>query len=471
MTEPLYTLMFCAEFVQLCSTHSTMLTVPIRLLKSNSNFYSLWLFYSLSVWFCPACFPAFILCLLVCPSCLTKICAIVPSPHHPITPSFYFCATLLNSCLMSVTQHPIHSCLNVSVPGHVHLTLSSSCLLLCCCLMSVALSPFAVILVIPCPMSISLCPSAVYSCVVVSCLWHLVHLLPYSSCHAPMSISFFPKSVFCYAAVLLSVALGPFAVLLVMSCPMSVSLCPLAVFCYAAVPLSVALGPFAVLLVMSCPMSVSLCPLAVFCYVVVPCLWHSVHLLSCNVMSHVRFTVSISCLLFMLLSPCLWHSVHLLSCNVMSHVRFTVSISCLLLCCCPMSVALRPQPIAVLLVMSCPTSVSLWPLAVSFLLFFSVPVNKMNSESGSESDESQWALPANRELIPLQVFLSDFDFSLSSELDGSSKPRNSSSLSPFPERSECLTEFAKNYWAKPLWTPLATHCLATPTSAQNRKNN
>ena len=58
--------------------------------------------------------------------------------------------------------------------------------------------------------------------------------------------------------------------------------------------------------------------------------------------------------------------VHLLSCNVLPHVHFTLSISCLLLCCHSMSAALGP--FAVLLVMSCIISVSLCPSAVCWVV-------------------------------------------------------------------------------------------------------
>ena len=194
---------------------------------------------------------------------------------------------------------------------HVCFTLSISCLLLCCSPMSVALSPFAVLLVIPCPMSVSLCPSAVYCFIVVPYPWHSFHLLSYSTGNAMPHVCF----------------------TLAISC--------LLLYCC---PISVVLSPFAVFLVMPCPMSVSLCPSAAYCYIVVPCLWHSVHLLS-YLWYH---------------APCLFHSVPQLStvillshvcgtqsiccltCNTMPHVCFTLSISCLLFYCCPISMALVP---------------------------------------------------------------------------------------------------------------------------------
>ena len=79
-------------------------------------------------------------------------------------------------------------CLTCNAMPHVRFTLSVSCLPLCCGPMFMALGPFAAILVMPYPMSVSLCSSA--------------------DC--------------CYVAVSPvcggSVALGPFAVLLVMPC-------------------------------------------------------------------------------------------------------------------------------------------------------------------------------------------------------------------------------------------------------------
>ena len=61
----------------------------------------------------------------------------------------------------------------------VRFTLSNSCLLLCFSPMSVALSAFTVLLVMPCPMSVALCPSAVYRYVFPPGMWHSVHLLSY----------------------------------------------------------------------------------------------------------------------------------------------------------------------------------------------------------------------------------------------------------------------------------------------------
>ena len=214
---------------------------------------------------------------------------------------------------------------------HVRFALLISCLLLCCCPLSVALGPFAVLLVIPCPMSVSLCSSAVCCYVAVPCLWH--------SAICCLTGNTMPHVCFT----------------LLISCLL---LC--------CCPLSVALGPFAVLLVIPYPMSVSLCSSAVCCYVAVPCLWHSaICCLACNVMPHIHFTLSISCLYCSVAFPCLWHPAHLLSysnCNVMPHVCFTLSISCLLLCCCPMSLAL--SSFAVLLVMPCLMSILLCSSAV-----------------------------------------------------------------------------------------------------------
>ena len=76
-------------------------------------------------------------------------------------------------------------CLTCNATPHVCFTLSISCLLLCCCSMSVVLGPFAALLVMPRPMFASLCPSAVYCYVAVPCMWQLIHLLYYLQCHTP----------------------------------------------------------------------------------------------------------------------------------------------------------------------------------------------------------------------------------------------------------------------------------------------
>ena len=173
----------------------------------------------------------------------------------------------------------------------------------------------------PCPMSISLCPSAVccycmfsfYVCstwsiccltgnamphvhftlsiscllllyVLILCLQHLVHLLSYWLCHAPCPVhSVHQLSAVTVCSHSMSAALGPFAVLLVMPCPMSISLCPSAVCCY-------------------CMLSFYVCST-----------W-SICCLTGNAMPHVHFTLSISCLLLLyVLILCMQHLVHLLS--------------------------------------------------------------------------------------------------------------------------------------------------------------
>ena len=171
---------------------------------------------------------------------------------HVCDLSFYFCATLCNSCPMAtmilIVSHVCHAPSNtlnfsVTVPclwhwlicslsltsntmPHVHLTLSNSCLLLYCCPMSVALSPVAVLLVILCP-------------------------CPFLSVQQLSTV------------MLLSHVCGTWST----SC---------------------------LTCTISCPMSISLCPTAVYCYVAVPCLWHSVHKLSYlyNIMPHVHFSLS-----------------------------------------------------------------------------------------------------------------------------------------------------------------------------------
>ena len=75
-------------------------------------------------------------------------------------------------------------------------------------------------------------------------------------------------------------------------------------------------------LVMSCPMSISLCPSAVCCYCMFSfyvCGTWSICCVTCNVMPHVHFTLSISCLLscsmlsfYVCGTVCVLHSVHLL---------------------------------------------------------------------------------------------------------------------------------------------------------------
>ena len=78
--------------------------------------------------------------------------------------------------------------------------------------------------------------------------------------------------------------------------------------------------------------------------------------LTCNVMSHVRLDLAISCPL-LLYHVCGTWSICCLTYNVIPHVIFTLSI-CLLLCCCPMNAACGPFVFS--LVMPCP----IWPSAV-----------------------------------------------------------------------------------------------------------
>ena len=162
----------------------------------------------------------------------------------------------------------------------------------------------------PRPMSISLCPTAAYRYVVVSCLWHFWSICCLI-CDA-MPHFRFTLSISCLLLCCpMSVALGPFAVSLVIGlvwCPFhsvhqlstvmllfhvcgTWSICCLicnvmphvhfslaisyVLLCCCSMP--VVLGSFAVFLVMPCSMSISLCPSAVYCYVV-PCLWNVVHL-------------------------------------------------------------------------------------------------------------------------------------------------------------------------------------------------
>ena len=152
--------------------------------------------------------------------------------------------------------------------------------------MSAALGPFAVLLVMPCPMSISLCPAAVccycmfsfYVCSTwsICCLTgNAMPQCPFHSVHQLSAVTVCSHSMYA--------ALGPFAVLLVMPCPMSISLCPAAVCCY-------------------CMFSFYVCST-----------W-SICCLTGNAVPHVHFTLSSSCLLLLyVLILCLQHLVHLLS--------------------------------------------------------------------------------------------------------------------------------------------------------------
>ena len=131
--------------------------------------------------------------------------------------------------------------------------------------MSVALSPFAAILVIPYPL----------------CLFHSVHQ---QSTVMLLSHVCGSQSICCHTCNTIP--------------PMSVPLCPSAVYCYAAVPMSVALSPFAAILVIPYP----------------PNLFHSVHQLSTvMLLSHVCGSQSICCHTCNTIPPCLFHSVHQLS--------------------------------------------------------------------------------------------------------------------------------------------------------------
>ena len=225
---------------------------------------------------------------------------------------------LLCFCPMSVTLGPfVVSVVQYAMP-HVSFTLSISCLLLCCCPMYVAPGPFAISLVMPCPMP--------HGC-----------------------------------------GTWPFPALLEMPFPMSVSLCPSALYYYVAVPCTVqyvALSHF--LPYLKCH---ALCLFLVHQLSTVMLLPHvcgtwSICCLTGNAMSHVRFTLSISCLLlcYFPTSVAIGLLLPYLKCHSSCLQYFTLFISCLLLCCCPMFVALGLFSVS--LVMPCPTSVSFSPTAV-----------------------------------------------------------------------------------------------------------
>ena len=181
--------------------------------------------------------------------------------------------------------------------------------------MSAALGPFAVLLVMWCPMSISLCPSAVccycmFSFYVCS-TWSICCLTGNAMPHVCFTLSISCLLLCCHS---MYVALDPFAVLLVMMLHVCFTLsisCLLLCCC----PVSVTLGPF--LPVTSYPISVSVCASAVCCYCMLlshVCGTWSIGCLSCNVRRHVHFTLSISCLLLLYdVVPCLWHLGHCLS--------------------------------------------------------------------------------------------------------------------------------------------------------------
>ena len=230
-------------------------------------------------------FTLAITCLLWCVCsmsaalCPFAVLLVIPYPMSTsLCPSTVYWVTGLQLFHVSGTQSIW--CLTGNAVSHVHFELANSCLLLCCCLMSVAFSPFPALLVMPSPyMPISLWPSAVY-CYVVSCLWHSVPLLPYFWCHAPCPFHCVHQlSTF----MLLSHVCGTQSICCLACNTIPHVCCTLSISCLLlyCCPMSVALSPYAVLHVIPYPMSVSLCPSAVCCYVAVPCLWHSVHLLSC----------------------------------------------------------------------------------------------------------------------------------------------------------------------------------------------
>ena len=181
-------------------------------------------------------------------------------------------------------------CLPGNAMPHVSFTLSKSCLLLCCCPMSVILSPFAVLLVRPYP----LCPSAVYCYSMllshvcgtwsICCLKVMLH---WSTCNANLQRRF--------ATHVSRTHLQTFYTFESLSktsnalqhckyrkksseaeCNTRTFFAQHRIIASWRCKLTSVTPP---LLEMPCPMFASLCPSAVYCYVVVPCLWHSVQLL------------------------------------------------------------------------------------------------------------------------------------------------------------------------------------------------
>ena len=227
--------------------------------------------------------PSAVCCYVVVPCLCHSVHLLSYLSCHALC-HFHFFHQLSSVMLLShVCATQSICCLTCNAMPHVCFTLSISCLLLCCCSMLVPLGPFAVLLVMPCPMSFSFCPSAVFCYFVVPCLCHSVHLLPYLKCHAP--------------------------------CPFHLSICCLLLFCCSML---VPLGPFAVLLVMPCPMSFSFCPSAFFCYFGVPCLWHLIHLLpysKCHALCPFHFVHQPSAVT-LLFHVCGTRSICCLTCNL-----------------------------------------------------------------------------------------------------------------------------------------------------------
>ena len=166
--------------------------------------------------------------------------------------------------------------------------------------------PFGSLIVMSCPMSVSFWPSGVYCYVVVSCLWHLVHLLPYLKCHSPCR-QYFTLFISCLLLCccsmsvihLLSCNVMPqvcftlsnmFTVMLLSHECATGSICCLTCntmrHVHFTLPniclllLSHVCGTWSIccLTCIPCPMSVSLCPIYVYCYVAFPWMWHSFHL-------------------------------------------------------------------------------------------------------------------------------------------------------------------------------------------------
>ena len=95
-------------------------------------------------------------------------------------PSAVYCSYVAAPCLWHSAHLLPYLKYHVPCPFHSVQHLSTFTLLSHVC----GTRPFAS-LVMSCPMSVSIWPSAVHCYVVVPCLWHSVHLLPYLKCHAP----------------------------------------------------------------------------------------------------------------------------------------------------------------------------------------------------------------------------------------------------------------------------------------------
>ena len=140
--------------------------------------------------------------------------------------------------------------------------------------MFVALGPLAVSLVMSCPMSISLGPSAVCCyCISLSRVcgtwsigalsWNMMPHVHFTLCISCRLFLYVVVLCLWHSVDVLSCNLRPHFVH---------QLSAVAVCCC---PMFVALGPLTVSLLMWYPMSISLCPFAVYCYVVILCLWHA----------------------------------------------------------------------------------------------------------------------------------------------------------------------------------------------------